>query len=365
MARIAFSAQDAALVALLASMVVAGCSGDPAPEPGQPSAGSSTTSATGAGGGGSTGSSGGVGGDGGAPPALPWTAHFVSPEATDPAITYWLTDHVAGRDEAATAKGKLFVHMPDRASAPVDSLKILTLAAKGGYHVIGLSYPNNWDVAKLCADDTDVDCFENVRMEIIDGMDRSTQLELNAASSITGRLIRLLTYLHTQFPEEGWGAFLEGGEPAYPAITFSGHSQGGGYAALIAKYRNLDRVVMFSAVTDGKAGVAPKWVNANHETPIDRYYGLVNTKDPAFNQILANWTALNMGAFGPPVDVEQINEPYGNSHQLETAVLPQSGDVADAHNSTVVDADTPLTVADEPKLLEAWRYLLGLPPPKP
>lgn len=325
---------------------------------------SDETSSTG--GSSSSSGSGGAGGTGGAgggtPVMLDFTSHRIAPKDTDPAIDNWMEDHIAGLDEKATAKGKLFVHLAGMNALPEHSLLILSEAAHAGYHVIGLRYPNDVDIGAECLADPDVNCYENMRLEVIDGMDRSPKINVNAANSMNNRLVKLLTHLNGKFPMEGWAAYLDADKPMYISIAFSGHSQGGGHAALIARNNIVDRVLMFAAPPDGKDGNPPvpaKWVNANTATANLFYYGLIHTKDPAFDRITYNWVALNLGAFGVPVDTDTINPPYANSHQLITSLEPATG-APGYHNASVVDADTPKLADGKPALGPAWRQMLGV-----
>lgn len=78
---------------------------------------------------------------------------------------------------------------------------------------------------------------------MITGEDVSPLVSVNAANSITGRLVSLLTYLNSNFPTEGWGQYLTNGQPRWDLITVAGHSQGGGHAGYLAKLVSLDRAV--------------------------------------------------------------------------------------------------------------------------
>jgi len=53
---------------------------------------------------------------------------------------------------------------------------------------------------------------------------------------------KLLQYLVTEYPDEGWEPFYYAGEPAWNKVTLSGHSQGGGFAAYIAASERVARV---------------------------------------------------------------------------------------------------------------------------
>jgi len=100
-------------------------------------------------------------------------------------------------------------------------------AARLGYHVIGLMYQNDVPVDSVCKGKPDRDCSGNLRMEIIDGIDRSTLTVVTPANGIDNRLTKLLAYLAQQFPDEGWSRFLKDGGPKWSQIAVAGQSQGG------------------------------------------------------------------------------------------------------------------------------------------
>src|SRR2546425_9573289 len=57
-------------------------------------------------------------------------------------------------------------------------------------------------------------------------------LNVSVANSIDNRLTKLLQYLTLQYPDEGWDRFLLRDKPKWSQIAVSGHSQGGGNAAM-------------------------------------------------------------------------------------------------------------------------------------
>ncbi len=88
------------------------------------------------------------------------------------------------------------------------------------------------------------------------------------------RLVKLLQYLDVQHPDEHWGDYLIGGEPNWSRIVISGHSQGAGMAAYIAKRKAVARVVLFSSPWDYvKSSRQPApWLSETSATPPERWF---------------------------------------------------------------------------------------------
>jgi len=293
----------------------------------------------------------------------PLVVHVVSPPATDPAIDQFVHDHYAWLDTAQHPIHRLLVLMTGTGQFPAHFLFVQKEAARLGYHVIGLEYVNSGGIAKLCRPTTDpARCYEDVRLEIIDGIDRSPLVSVSQANSIDNRLEKLLEFLAVHFPDEGWEQFRNSDGPKWPLIAVAGLSVGGGEAAMIAKLRLVDRVLMFSAVPDSIGKGSVPWVGS-HRTPSDRYYGLAHNRDGFFLPILAGWDSLGLSAFGQPVLVDTAEPPYGYTHMLVTGRTPVGGFVGlNAHGSTATDSFTPLGLDGRPLLLDAWRYMLSASP---
>lgn len=291
--------------------------------------------------------------------SAPLVRHVVAPQATDPAIDKALDSHYAWLDTTARSNRKLFVFLPGTGQNPAIFQLVQQAAARLGYHVIGLMYPNAGGLAKVCPIDPDPNaCYENARLEIIDGIDRSRVVDVNVANSIDNRLTKLLRSLTLQYPDEGWDRFLLRGLPKWSQIAVSGHSQGGGNAAMIAKVRVVARVVLFSSVTDSIHAAAASWV-ATHLTPSSRYYGIAHDRDGFYRPIRSGWDSLRLDVFGAPATPETSSPPYGGTHTLVTDLTPQGGFVGtNAHGAPSNDLNTPLGADGAPLLRDAWRYLL-------
>ena len=292
--------------------------------------------------------------------SAPLVQHILAPQTTDPAIDKALDNHYVWLDTTVRANHKLFVFLPGRGQRPAMFQLVQQEAARLGYHVIGLMYPNSVSVTTVCGGQPDPNaCYENLHLEILDGIDRSAFVDVNEANSIDNRLTKLLQYLAARYPEEGWSRFLVDDKPKWTQIAISGHSQGGAQAAIIAKVYVVARVVLFSSVVDSIGRHAPSWV-ATHVTPSERYWGLAHDRDGHFPPIRASWDSLGMAAFGPAVAPETSEPPYGFTHMLVTDVTPVGGFLGmNAHGAPSNDANTPLTPDGTPILRAAWRYLLA------
>ncbi len=286
------------------------------------------------------------------------TEYFIEPQETDPKIDDWLEPHYIVVDSSIAAKNKLFLFFPGSYGKPARQRLINQEAAKLGYHAINLHYPNSATVASLCNRSRDPNCHEKLRQEIIDGVDRSPVVEISSANSIINRLTRVLVYLEQQQPEQGWGQYLENGNPKWDSIVVAGHSQGSGHAAMIAHQHEVARVVMLGGIADYSRfmrRISP-WLSQPHATPAERFYGFVHSKDRGVNRILKAWELLGMSAYGEPVNIDQVQAPYNGSHQLITGAQP--GAPRKYHGSVATDHSTPMNTDGTPRFAAAWRYLL-------
>src|SRR5882672_8880135 len=296
----------------------------------------------------------------------PLVPRIIAPQSTDPAID-WIpavnpqfNHHFVWLDPDQKPNGKLFVFMAATGGRPRGYQLVQQEAARLGDRVIGLMYKNNVAVVDVCTGSPDPECSGNVRLEIIDGTDRSGFVDVNQANSIDNRLTKLLLYLDVQYPNEEWSRFLKDGEPRWSRIAVGGHSQGAGQAALIGKIRNVKRVLMFSGPPDARVpGETDPWVSIG-ETPAAKYFALFHVRDHLAPGIRPNLAAFDMERFGDPVLTETGESPYGGTHILVTDLEPQGGYAnPNPHQSSSVDTRTPVGPDGVPLLRDAWRYLLG------
>jgi len=284
------------------------------------------------------------------PPAL--AHHEVLPSQTDPKITDPNDTHEVYL-QVGGAGDRLFIFFPGTGQKPDQFNKILMTAANAGYHAIAVDYPDKVELPQACANLPD--CYGPARREILEGHDTSPKVDVDADNCILNRIRKLLEFLNTQFPSEHWGQFMTNGHINWSKVTVAGHSQGGGHAAFIARFFNVNRVVMFSSANDAVNG--PNWTSATwlgqpHTTPSDRYFAFGETNDSTFfPRMTVNWETL--GLPGSLTSVDNSAPPYNNSHRLTTSRQLQS-----PHNDVIRDS-TPLTPNGRPVYEPVWKYLIG------
>ena len=284
----------------------------------------------------------------------------VVPSQTNPETAGFDAPHYVWVDTAAPSEpAGLLVLLAGTGGVPANARLIGQEGALQGWHVVGLTYPDDIAVVFACDGDPDPDCMAHMRDEIVTGTDRSPHVAVDSSDSIDGRLTALLRWLAARYPREGWGAFLDGDAPRWSAIEVAGLSQGGGHAAYIATIRAVARVAMFGAPADGYDGHPAPWT-ALSVTPAARYYGFAHQRDP-FTSIVPNWRALGLDVFGGVVKVERSAPPYGGSHMLTTDLVPATGSYGNAHPSVYADYATPKTPAGRAVFARVWDYMLGSP----
>ena len=153
-----------------------------------------------------------------------------------------------------------------------------------------------------------------------DGISLDPSFDNTSAESIVNRLVKLLAYLDRQDPQQGWGAYLEGGAPNWSRIALAGQSQGAGMAAYIAKKQVIGRVILFSSPWDfvtsnGNVRTLAPWIATPSKTPPDRWFGAYHARENEAGLLAKSFAALRI----PPDHIRVLNRDL-------PASLPQGQD---------------------------------------
>jgi hypothetical protein len=256
----------------------------------------------------------------------------------------------------------LFVFLSGSSGQPANNQRILEIAARAGYRSVGLAYVNDISIDNRCQGKPG-DCPGLVRLENLDGIDRSAYIEVERANSIEHRLIRLLQTLSARYPGEGWDAYLVGESIQWERIVIAGFSQGGGEASLIAGEHLVARAASVDfggdLVGDSRLNVAAApWLAEPRVTPPERQFSILHQANHHEAKGLYH-DAIGITAFGPSVLAEAAAPPYGWTHTLLTNVLPATGSYADAHVSMANDRIMAVDENGTPLLADAYYYMFA------
>ncbi len=171
----------------------------------------------------------------------------VVPSAADPGVRQFDAPSIAVAKPGLPATAPLVVYLPGTGGTPANLGGLLRVVAGQGYRVLGLEYNDVPAVVQICTRDPDPDCAADFREMRIAGAGKSKRVSNPPAEAIVARLVAALRALDKAAPGEGWGGYLDGGEPRWQRIVISGMSQGAGMAAFIAKHHTVRRAVLFSS----------------------------------------------------------------------------------------------------------------------
>jgi predicted esterase len=216
----------------------------------------------------------------------------VRPSATDPRIHRFDNPSYALFNTRTKPNGQLLLFMPGTGGEPPGPKAFLGAAADAGYRVISLAYNDDIAVAVFCPKRPSAACSQAFRRMRIYG-DRSfgdDTVDNTPPESIVNRLVKLLQYLDRKRPDDGWGSYIENGQPNWQRIAVCGQSQGAGMAAYIAKEHLVARAILFSSPWDfvqrgGQRELAP-WIALPSKTPPSRWFGGYHAREN-FAELLA------------------------------------------------------------------------------
>ena len=233
---------------------------------------------------------------------------------------------------------ELVVLIPGTGGKPAQYSLLIKTLKDNGFRVIGLMYNDTPTEAVACDKTGDLDCHANFREERFAG-DAPKATEQNTADEgIEHRLVMLLKYLDREHPGAGWGGYLDGDKPEWKKIIITGHSQGSGHAAYIAKTHEVARVVLFSGPYDGidlqtKPQMA-NWLSWPTKTPMDRWY--------------AEYHIHDLGAPIPPMTLAKLKVPEDH---IIVSHMVGADDTAHTNHSMGTH---------DPRMEPQWKWLFGI-----
>lgn len=286
------------------------------------------------------------------------TKFAVKPSVTDSAITTFDSDHTVFIDQAAPKRNELLLYLPGTNGKTTNTDGFCGTAAKLGFHVVNLMYPDSIP-ATVARNDPDPKAFLNFRLEIIEGGDRSKYIEVDRANSIENRLVKLLSHLSRERPTEGWGQFLRGASPNWEKIVVSGGSQGAGHACLIAIRHRVARAVLFGGPKDfSRALDRPADWYTKPATPADRFYTFNHKQDKQGCDYEEQRSICKLLGITPEADVDATKRPFGGAHALFTDYPGGQLESVRAHASVIGDGASPKTDDGGYRFAPVWEYML-------
>ncbi len=279
----------------------------------------------------------------------------ILPSKTDPEIKTFDFPHnlhvdrdiVVRHDAAKPAeRHELLVWMTGTGGRSRGAEEFCTLAARQGYHVVKVMYPDDIP-ATICKRDKDPKSFEEFRLCIIAG-GASPHITVTRADSIENRLIKLLAHLQKLRARENWGQFLtQDGGLQWEKLALAGQSQGGGHAFLMGMKHKVARVIGTGSPKDWSPSLnAPApWLLAESATPKSRFFTFIHEQDYQGCTPGQQWEilkAFGLDAYGALTNVDKASPPYGNSRQLSTNHPGGKLESGPAHTSVAANKNAEL-----------------------
>ncbi len=261
---------------------------------------------------------------------------------------------VASVDTRVAPRGKLMVWLMGHSEG------LFQRVNSYGIHAIQVSYANKW-FGTLCRPrPRDGQARGNVRLEAATGQDFSDELDIPHADGMMERTRQFLLWLSQEHPRGRWEQFLsdDKSEVRWERVIIAGSSHGSTTAARFAKHQRVDRVVMLCGPRDQDQD----WQSLESATPPERYFGFSHVLDGGWsgNHYCRSWELLGLHAFGPTVNVDETQPPYGNSRRLISAA-DVGGNADRAHSAVTPGRASPKDAAGELLYEPVWEYLFTHP----
>ncbi len=282
---------------------------------------------------------------------------YVNPNQTDP--NYAPQDSNLIVRNTSTQINKLFLFFGGSYSSPKHYRFICNVAANYGYDAISLCYIDTVPVYYL-GYYLDSLVFDKFRQEICFGTPQSPYVTVDTLNSIYTRTLKLIQYLSVTYPSQNWGQYLLSPTTLdWSKIAVSGHSQGSGHSAYLAKYFPVERNVMFSGPNDYSShyNCSAHWLRQAGVTPTNKQFVFLHLQDEVvpFEHQFTNISGLGMLQTDDTTIVDNALPPYSNSHCLYSNYEPIFN--GNYHNSTCIGIYTPINSGDT-VFLPVWQYML-------
>ncbi|WP_404307804.1 BPSS1187 family protein [Neorhodopirellula lusitana] len=260
----------------------------------------------------------------------------------------------ASVDTTVPLQGKLVIWLMAHNSALFERLNGY------GLHAIQVSYAKQW-FGKLCQPKPrDAYARGNVRLEAATGLDFSDELDLTVPDGAAERTRQMILWLSKENPQGEWSQFLsdDGKRVRWDKVIVAGSSHGSTTAARFAKHQRVDRVVMLCGPRDQDQD----WQSLRSATPANRFFGFSHVLDGGWtgDHYCRSWEMLGLHEFGPIVNVDDSESPFGHSRRLISAA-DVGGNAGKAHSAVTPGRASPKNAEGEFLYESVWRYLFNHP----
>ncbi|MEM9481233.1 MAG: hypothetical protein AAGA58_16395 [Verrucomicrobiota bacterium] len=229
-----------------------------------------------------------------------------------------------------------------------------------GFHYIQPHYANKW-FSKVCQEQpVGPHCRGNVRLEAATGDDFSDEVDIAKPDGMMASALMFVKHLQEENPQGQWDWFLNesGDDLRWEDVIVAGSSHGSTTAARFAKHVRVSRVVCFAGPRDQYQ----MWQALPSATPENRYFAFTHVLDMGWTRdhYCRSWELMGLHGFGPIVNVESANPPFGNTRRLVTD-FDVDDDPARAHGAVLPGKKAKVDKDGEFLHESVWRYLFTHP----
>ncbi|MFD0894136.1 hypothetical protein KBB96_02650 [Luteolibacter ambystomatis] len=230
-----------------------------------------------------------------------------------------------------------------------------------GLHAIQVHYANGW-FSKLYSGQPPADdlFLSKVRLEAATGEDFSPAVEIPKPDGMMERALQFVKWLDHENPQGRWGQFLteDGKDLRWDRVIISGASHGSTTAARFAKYKAVNRAVLFCGPRDQ----FEVWQKLPSATPGNRIFAFSHVQDAGWagDHYPRSWQLMKLNDYGPIVNVDSMPAPYGHTRRLISAA-DVGGNPDKAHGSVTPGGNSPKGPDGKFLYEDVWRYLFTSP----